>query len=82
MYALVDVALAALQCGRNFRVAEGPHLPRMRLQDQRFNVAATLELRKAASSASCIPCRDPLQCGRNFRVAEGLAQQVAEIVAA
>ena len=35
-----------LQCGRNFRVAEGSRQGSVRMLADCFNVAATLELRK------------------------------------
>ena len=63
-----------LQCGRNFRVAESsaPSSSRGR-PPRRFNVAATLGLRKGPALSMNPTIANLLQCGRNFRVAESVA---------
>ena len=65
-----------LQCGRNFRVAEGGTRARAPQSGARFNVAATLELRKGCGPFPDNANSRRLQCGRNFRVAEGQSSSV------
>ena len=60
-----------LQWGRNFAVAETiQKLEHRSKYGDRFNGAATLQLRKLASGGACGRLSDWLQWGRNFAVAE------------